>query len=104
MKLLNNRSEKIRNILVPVLSVIMGFLLGQLLWLSLAMTQWLGIKRCLKQLSKERKVLVRFCHRSTVDFTALGFSVANSAGFFNIGLSGQALCGWVAYLGRFIHA
>ena len=26
MKLLNNRSEKIRNILVPVLSVIMGFL------------------------------------------------------------------------------
>ncbi|RSU07399.1 branched-chain amino acid ABC transporter permease [Vagococcus entomophilus] len=28
--------------------------------------------------------------------TALGFSVANSAGFFNIGLSGQALCGWVA--------
>lgn len=29
-------------------------------------------------------------------FTALGFSVANSAGFFNIGLSGQALCGWVA--------
>lgn len=29
-------------------------------------------------------------------FTALGFAVANSAGFFNIGLSGQALCGWVA--------
>ncbi len=29
-------------------------------------------------------------------FTALGFSIANSAGFFNIGLSGQALCGWVA--------
>ncbi|OJG95176.1 ABC transporter permease [Enterococcus thailandicus] len=28
-------------------------------------------------------------------FTALGFSVANSAGFFNIGLSGQALCGWI---------
>ena len=22
--------------------------------------------------------------------------MANSAGFFNIGLSGQALCGWVA--------
>ncbi len=29
-------------------------------------------------------------------FTGLGFAVANSAGFFNIGLSGQALCGWVA--------
>jgi len=29
-------------------------------------------------------------------FTALGFAVANSAGFFNIGLSGQAICGWVA--------
>ena len=31
MKLLNNRSEKIRNILVPVLSVIMGFLLGAII-------------------------------------------------------------------------
>lgn len=29
-------------------------------------------------------------------FTGLGFAVANSAGFFNIGLSGQALCGWVS--------
>ena len=28
--------------------------------------------------------------------TALGFSVANSAGFFNIGLAGQALVGWLA--------
>ncbi|BAX71735.1 MULTISPECIES: ABC transporter permease [Leuconostoc] len=27
--------------------------------------------------------------------TALGFAVASSAGFFNIGLSGQALAGWV---------
>ena len=28
-------------------------------------------------------------------FTALGFSVASSAGFFNIGLAGQALAGWL---------
>lgn len=27
--------------------------------------------------------------------TALGFTVASTAGFFNIGLSGQALAGWV---------
>ena len=27
--------------------------------------------------------------------TALGFAVAQTAGFFNIGLSGQALAGWV---------
>lgn len=29
-------------------------------------------------------------------FTGLGFSVAYTAGFFNIGLSGQALAGWLA--------
>ena len=28
-------------------------------------------------------------------FTALGFAVASRAGFFNVGLSGQALVGWV---------
>ena len=96
MKLLNNRSEKIRNILVPVLSVIMGFLLGAIIMVIFGYDPVVGIKRCLKQLSKERKVLVRFLSPRSVDFTALGFSVANSAGFFNIGLSGQALCGWVA--------
>ncbi len=28
-------------------------------------------------------------------FTALGFAVASRAGFFNVGLSGQAYVGWV---------
>lgn len=27
---------------------------------------------------------------------ALGFTVASRAGFFNVGLSGQALAGWIA--------
>ncbi len=37
-----------------------------------------------------------FCYSRTIDLYCSGFAVANSAGFFNIGLSGQALAGWVA--------
>ena len=38
------------------------------------------------------------CYGAT-DFVALGFSVASRAGFFNVGLPGQAFAGWIMALG-----
>lgn len=97
MKLLNNRSEKIRNILVPVLSVIMGFLLGAIIMVIFGYDPVAGYQAMFETAFQGKKSIGEiFVTAAPLIFTALGFSVANSAGFFNIGLSGQALCGWVA--------
>lgn len=96
MKLLNNRSEKIRNILVPVLSVIMGFLLGAIIMVIFGYDPVAGYQAMFETAFQGKKSIGEiFVTAAPLIFTALGFSVANSAGFFNIGLSGQALCGWI---------
>ncbi|EOJ73788.1 hypothetical protein WMU_00174 [Enterococcus faecalis EnGen0351] len=94
---MNNRSEKIRNILVPVLSVIMGFLLGAIIMVIFGYDPVAGYQAMFETAFQGKKSIGEiFVTAAPLIFTALGFSVANSAGFFNIGLSGQALCGWVA--------
>ncbi|OJG78296.1 ABC transporter permease [Enterococcus pallens] len=86
-----------RNILVPIISVILGFVLGALLMLVTGYNPIVGynamFSAAFQSTMSVGEILVG---AAPLIFTALGFSVANSAGFFNIGLSGQALCGWVA--------
>lgn len=104
MAQLNNRSEKIRNLLVPVIAVILGFILGGIIMAAFGYNPITGYGQMIKSvfiqpqtgLLNVRKIGEIFVTAGPLIFTALGFSVANSAGFFNIGLSGQALCGWVA--------
>lgn len=96
MRLLNNRSERLRNILVPVLSVIMGFVLGAVIMLISGQDPIQGYSAMFQTAFQSSKSIGEiFVTAAPLIFTALGFAVANSAGFFNIGLSGQALCGWV---------
>lgn len=94
---MNDRSERIRNTLVPFISVILGFLLGGLLMLVTGYNPIVGYQAMFRSAFQNSlsigEILVG---GGPLIFTALGFSVANSAGFFNVGLSGQALCGWVA--------
>lgn len=94
---MNDRAERIRNILVPIISVILGFVLGALLMLVTGYNPIVGynamFSAAFQSTMSVGEILVG---AAPLIFTALGFSVANSAGFFNIGLSGQALCGWVA--------
>lgn len=94
---MNDRSEKIRNILVPVISVILGFILGAILMAVFGFNPIEGYNAMFSSAFQSKmsigEILVG---AGPLIFTALGFSVANSAGFFNVGLSGQALCGWVA--------
>ncbi|MHC5268861.1 ABC transporter permease [Enterococcus sp. LJL98] len=93
---MNNRNEKIRNLLVPILSVILGILLGGLLMLAFGYNPITGYSQMLTaSLGNQRSIGETLRQATPLIFTALGFSVANSAGFFNIGLSGQALCGWI---------
>ncbi len=97
MRPLNNKSETLRNVLVPVLSVLMGFVLGAIIMLIFGYNPVSGYQAMLQTAFLSPKSIGEiFVTAGPLIFTALGFSVANSAGFFNIGLSGQALCGWVA--------
>jgi ABC-type uncharacterized transport system permease subunit len=93
---MNDRNEKIRNLLVPIISVIIGLLLGAVLMAVFNLNPISGYSSMLNaSLGSQRSIGETLRQATPLIFTALGFSVANSAGFFNIGLSGQALCGWI---------
>ncbi|HIY56761.1 MAG TPA: ABC transporter permease [Candidatus Tetragenococcus pullicola] len=93
---MNDRSEKIRNLMVPILSVLFGLILGAVLMVAFGFNPVNGYRSMLQaSLGNQRSIGETLRQATPLIFTALGFSVANSAGFFNIGLSGQALCGWV---------
>ncbi|GMA07344.1 ABC transporter permease [Tetragenococcus halophilus subsp. flandriensis] len=94
---MNDRNVKIRNILVPVLSVILGLVIGAILMAAFGFNPVIGYQSMMNaSLGNLRSIGETLRQATPLIFTALGFSIANSAGFFNIGLSGQALCGWVA--------
>ncbi|OJG69874.1 ABC transporter permease [Enterococcus phoeniculicola] len=75
----------------------MGFALGAVIMLIFGYEPITGYQAMFQTAFRDQKSIGEiFVMTAPLIFTALGFSVANSAGFFNIGLSGQALCGWVA--------
>lgn len=89
-------NKKMQNILVPISSVVLGLLIGAIIILLIgkdpieaysilfggALNNPYGIGETLRA-------------TAPLILTALGFSVAYKAGLFNIGLSGQALAGWL---------
>ena len=91
------KNTKWMNIAVPIISIVMGFLLGALIMLAFGydpLTAYSAMIEC--AFSNVRNIGEIFVMAAPLIFTALGFSIANKAGCFNIGLPGQALCGWVA--------
>ena len=93
---MNDRSERFRNLLVPIFSVILGLILGAILMVAFGYHPIQGYSSMLNaSLGSQRSIGETLRQATPLIFTALGFSVANSAGFFNIGISGQALCGWI---------
>lgn len=89
-------SEKTKKILVPITSVIAGFLVGAIIMMiwsynpiqaySSMFESALGNMNGIGETIREATQLI---------FTAIGFSIASTAGFFNIGLPGQAQAGWL---------
>lgn len=89
-------SKKTQQWAVPLISVFLGLLLGAIvMWAFGYDAIWgyeelfssaFGSIRNLGEISRAMGPLI---------LIALGFSVASRAGFFNVGLPGQALAGWV---------
>ena len=80
---MNDRSEKFRNLLVPVLSVVLGLILGAILMAAFGFQPIQGYSSMLDAaLGSQRGIGETLRQATPLIFTALGFSVANSAGFF----------------------
>lgn len=89
-------SKKTQQITVPLISVVLGILLGAIImWVFGYDAIWgyeelfktaFGSLRSLGEISRAMGPLI---------LIALGFAVASRAGFFNVGLPGQALAGWL---------
>ena len=89
-------SKKTQQITVPLISVVLGILLGAIImWIFGYDAIWgyeelfktaFGSLRSLGEISRAMGPLI---------LIALGFAVASRAGFFNVGLPGQALAGWL---------
>ncbi|MEW4353741.1 ABC transporter permease [Streptococcus pneumoniae] len=89
-------SKKMQQIAVPLISVVLGIVLGAIvMWIFGYDALWgyeelfktaFGSLRSLGEISRAMGPLI---------LIALGFAVASKAGFFNVGLPGQALSGWI---------
>ncbi|MCH4058296.1 MAG: ABC transporter permease [Lactobacillaceae bacterium] len=89
-------SQRTRQILVPLISILAGFLIGAIVMLIFSYSPLQAYGSMIKgSLGTMASIGETLRQATPLIFTALGFSIANSAGFFNIGLSGQALAGWV---------
>ncbi|MCO7150438.1 ABC transporter permease [Vagococcus lutrae] len=93
---MGNQHSKWKNLAVPVISVLAGLLLGAIIMLVSGYNPVEGYGAMLKGAFGRTYNIGEVLRLATpLILTGLGFSVANTAGFFNIGLAGQALCGWI---------
>lgn len=88
--------KKYESILIPLMAVFSGLLLGAVIMLIFGYDPLAGYQALFgTAFGSVKNVGEIFRAVAPLIFTALGFAVASKAGFFNIGLSGQAFVGWV---------
>ena len=91
-------SKKLQQISVPLISVILGILLGAIvMWIFGYDAIWGYEELFYTAFGSVRGIGEIFRAMGPLILIALGFAVASRAGFFNVGLPGQALAGWVSY-------
>lgn len=89
-------SKNAQKIAVPLISVLLGILLGALIMLIFGYDPIWGYEGLLTTaFGTVKNIGEIFRAMAPLILIALGFSVATRAGFFNIGLPGQAYIGWV---------
>ncbi|MCZ0717000.1 ABC transporter permease [Aerococcus kribbianus] len=94
---MTNKNTKIREVMVPIIAVICGLFAGALIMLIFGFNPVAGYSSLIQGAFGTTRAFGEVLRQaSPLIFTAIGFAVASAAGFFNIGLSGQALAGWVA--------
>lgn len=87
---------KVSRVIVPLLTVLIGLLFGALIMIFFNYDPIAGYKALYQGAVGNPFAVGQTIRAATpLIFTGLGFAVASTAGFFNIGLSGQALAGWL---------
>lgn len=88
--------KKLQQVSVPFISVILGLVLGAIIMLVFGYDPIWGYEGLFQSAFGNLKNIGEiFRAMSPLILIALGFSVASRAGFFNVGLPGQALAGWI---------
>lgn len=89
-------SEKTKKILVPITSVIAGFLVGAIIMMIWSYNPIQAYSSMFESALGNMNGIGETIRQATpLIFTAIGFSIASTAGFFNIGLPGQAQASWL---------
>ncbi|MGT2907867.1 ABC transporter permease [Streptococcus dentiloxodontae] len=90
-------SKKIQIWAVPLIAVLAGMLLGAVIMLAFGYDPyWAYYDLFSTAFGSAKNIGEIFRAMGPLILIALGFSVASRAGFFNVGLPGQALAGWTA--------
>lgn len=90
-------SKKLQQIAVPIISVILGLILGAIIMLIFGYDPLWGYEGLFQIAFGSVKNIGEILRAmGPLILIGLGFTVASRAGFFNIGLSGQAYSGWIA--------
>lgn len=88
-------SKRTQQITVPLISVLFGLLLGAIAMLIFGYDPIWGYEGLFQTaFGSVRNIGEILRSMAPLILIALGFTVASRAGFFNIGLSGQAMAGW----------
>lgn len=89
-------SKKLQQISVPLISVFLGILLGAIvMWIFGYDAIWGYEELFYTAFGSLRGIGEIFRAMGPLVLIGLGFAVASRAGFFNVGLPGQALAGWI---------
>ena len=89
-------NAQLKKILVPVIAVLAGFLLGAIIMLIVGFNPIYGYEDLFASaLGNPIAIGNTLQTAGPLILTALGFAVAMKVGLFNIGMSGQAVAGWI---------
>ena len=88
--------KKFIPIMVPIISILLGMFLGAIIMWAFSYDALWGYELLFKKAFGSIKSWGNISRAmGPLILVALGFSVASRAGFFNVGLPGQAFAGWI---------
>ena len=92
-----NKDSWLKKLAIPILSVVFGFLVGAIIMLLFGYNPIQAYSHMIFDVFANPYSIGEALTQATLlVFTGLAFDVASKAGFFNIGIAGQFLFGWLA--------
>ena len=91
------KNKTIQSIWIPLIAIFLGLLVGAIVMLLSGFNPITNYANLFMGAVGSPNAIGEVLRAATpLMLTGAGFAIANSAGFFNIGLAGQALVGWLA--------